>query len=1230
MALPFLLSRAEIAVAQSADGVKTPSLTEAALKTDELAGLSASDTLSGNGTAAGYMLKHGGILPGSLNVRVNGTPQHLNRDFWLDAGAGTLYFAKPISHTDTISIYYRYQESKDGTGSRLAVPGLQFNFGATGVNLLYGSNAFSASGNGFDVSTYGLGLNSRFDRKGLSGYSGMFFYSNTQKSANPLTQLDKSVAVNGPAPEAGNDHLITQSLTLQTGSLSLHGDYQDVGKNFTGFQALRGNAGNDKSLLDRLTQMESEKGVKRAGFGLGLNFGPQSRKAGTLSFDVTQLQDGNGSINQQMASLEAGAFHFHYANRDVSDQFTQFSGLRESDKTQWAQEKGVKTSHMDFGLNFNGKKGASLGGLNFATMQFGDKDGGLTNSLWALNTNQFGVQMFRRSADKAFAHIASLSVADKTELALQIYRQYNPTATAQQVTDADRARLTSEAGLKRDGMRFDAALGKKGAFAFGQTSVRDAQVGSDGAVSDANAFQRDSLSLNTGKLSLNWMRRKTDSGFSRLADLSDIEKNMVALDIRRQFNLSTTLADVTQKERDQIAKEAGLARNALQALMKLNRTDTLEFNNFSIASESADKTQPDNKGAIRRQSLSFTGRKVQFSLLDQTISDNFARLTDLSDIEKAQFGNEHGLRKQQVALTIQVNKLTKLGYNQMRLGASPDAVAAAGAAAQKSSSDPNAATLAAQNGLKRQSVTLETKGFSLTSNSASTDKNFTRSADLALPDADKAQIESERGFQRSDLTAKFDLLKWLNLTTYHYKSDNPTDKVGRETYKDVLTLLPLKLLGISFQRDADITRSDDKKNGTEHSLLNVNKDFGKGMLFQYYRDINNTYAQDVTSQSADTKYMRFEVGKGKPNTLLFEKKDIGMEDGKYENTVNLNVHVKPAKSLALNFTKLDVDRDEKNPDETTDALDLEWQATKAFAVVAGFSNKDTTNDQDVKAISVGLKGEPIKNFTVTAKFDELHNVSQNTKDVADISISNAKPISFGPVQNLTVTARYASLNDKRVLQNETMTGRATFKLWKNDVVLDYGGYTKEDATSTITRVYSFTTDQNPKNWFHGSFLYKSRTLVDGEEKLIRRFTADARLSKLTSLVYTFGTLPEDDKGNMTPLTTADFSLKQAFGGHQSLSLFYRSSNNETTKITQRSLGFGLDGKFAHNSKYELGFSLDTNGIADNYRRSRHFRIALNHQYSATHSLTLSADFGKFDGQGIVNDFQTNLEFRREF
>jgi len=62
-------------------------------------------------------------------------------------------------------------------------------------------------------------------------------------------------------------------------------------------------------------------------------------------------------------------------------------------------------------------------------------------------------------------------------------------------------------------------------------------------------FERENLALNTKQFILAYTTRKTDAAFSRIADLADIEKNNLALDIRRQFDFDAKMEQVTQKDR---------------------------------------------------------------------------------------------------------------------------------------------------------------------------------------------------------------------------------------------------------------------------------------------------------------------------------------------------------------------------------------------------------------------------------------------------------------------------------------------------------------------------------------------------------------------------------------------------------------------------------------------------------------------------------------------------------
>ncbi len=1103
------------------------------------AGQSCSEMIRGNGGRLGYALSHGNILTDTLSLRVGGRLLKSGEDYFLDPDSGALYFSASIRPSDSISAYYRYEDGPGAARASLGMPGLHLNFGeATSFGLNFGTSL----GDGTSTSLYGMNLNSKFGGGGLSTYQGLAYFSNMTATTNLKLDGTKpgTKAAGKPDPALGSlNHLLTQNLNAQSGLLRAYADFQDVGKNFSGFTALKASAANDKNMLARLTQLEGEKGIKRVGFGFGLGLNSKRKTPDGFSFDLSQIQDDKGSINRQTFGFLSQNLHFNYATRAVSEKFNQFKGLQEADKTQWEHEKGIQTSKLGFGLNFgSSKKGAAPGTFDFASLNFKDKTGSLSH---------------------------------------------------------------------------------------------------------------ESVKLDSGAFSLGYSSRKTDKAFTRSADLADSEKNALALDIRREFDPDANLTQVVQKDRDQIGKEAGLTRDFLNVKMllgKVGKSGFLTFNHLDLAQLEGSKAK-NTLGALHRYQFGYSGKTLQFNLLDQTIDNHFTRLTDLSDVEHAQFANEHGLAKRQFGLAWQLNKLTKFNLTDLRVGAVADTIKDALAAAQKDTLSQQAAARTASAGLSREHLGFETKGITLNANIATTDKDFNRSADLAMTDADKHTVEAERGYKRSDYTAHFAAIKGLNFDGTLLSANDAADHLSHDTHKFNLQYAINKVTGLSYTDDSDIATSKGLRNGTEHSLLTFNEGFSKGYLLNLFRDQSATFANGVEKQGSTIDSLHFETPKANANGLSFDEKRLSYTDNRYENSTNLNVHVKPSSQLTFSYSRSEIDRGQDGtttetlttpiattaavaPSEATDSFDLQFQANKQFAIIAGASQKDTTDNKDGDTLKFGLQGQPTRNFTVAATFNEIHDKARNTKDVADFAISNAKPFALGMVKDITFTARYASLNDQRKLQNETMTGRAAWKILKNEFLLDYSGLTKPDGTSTVNRLYQFTTDPNPKKWFHAGFLYKVRTLTTGEDKLIRRFTADWRFAKATNFVYTYGTLPEDDKGNLTPLTTADVAFKHAWRSTLTSQLFYRLSDNQATKVATSSLGIGVDTVLSKTVKFGLAYSKDINGQAGKFDHSDHLHVSLDHQINSDHFLTVSAEIRSHDSHNLQDEIQTNLDFRAKF
>ena len=429
------------------------------------------ETLRGTGAKAGYLLTHGNVLPGSVFLTIGGLPQKINADYWLEAGSGSIYFANPVRSGDSVQVTYRYVDGADPVQNAL-LPGLRFSLGKSlNLGLMYGAAA--SNGAGLNISTYGLSLNSAFGAGKRSSLSSLFYVSNSQRSLNEVMPLGASgsAAQNKTSgQEAGSDHLFVQDLNAQAGGLLFHADYQDVGKKFNGFSTLRSNLAGDKAGLDKLTALEGERGIQRMGFGFGSSgAGAATGKptTGGLQLNWNQISDEKGRISQEAAGYESSAFHVQFASREVGKTFQSFNGLRDAEKDQWKREAGLKTETLGFGFNFGPQRAKSpVSGLNFSSQKFGDISGELKRDTLQLTSGSFGLQMLNRSSDSGFKRLNDLSDADKTTLALDLYRQFDSGAKAEQVTAGDRAQIGHDAGLTRSALHADFGFGKDGRLEF--------------------------------------------------------------------------------------------------------------------------------------------------------------------------------------------------------------------------------------------------------------------------------------------------------------------------------------------------------------------------------------------------------------------------------------------------------------------------------------------------------------------------------------------------------------------------------------------------------------------------------------------------------------------------------------------------------------------------------------------------------------------------------------------
>jgi hypothetical protein len=105
-----------------------------------------SEVLRGNGTRAGYVLSNGGIIPNTVSITVGAKSLRANRDYYLDAANGSLFFAEPVRRSDSIRVSYRYIEGQNGSRSPMALPGLSLNLRGGSLNFAYGISSAGPNG----------------------------------------------------------------------------------------------------------------------------------------------------------------------------------------------------------------------------------------------------------------------------------------------------------------------------------------------------------------------------------------------------------------------------------------------------------------------------------------------------------------------------------------------------------------------------------------------------------------------------------------------------------------------------------------------------------------------------------------------------------------------------------------------------------------------------------------------------------------------------------------------------------------------------------------------------------------------------------------------------------------------------------------------------------------------------------------------------------------------------
>jgi hypothetical protein len=165
--------------------------------------------------------------------------------------------------------------------------------------------------------------------------------------------------------------------------------------------------------------------------------------------------------------------------------------------------------------------------------------------------------------------------------------------------------MAKEKGLKRLGFSMDnVQLGGLG-FSNSYRTVGNEKGG----------IKWSDFGINAGSLTLNYKSQQVGERFDRFNDLAETN-------------------------REQLAREAGLTRQAMDVAWKLG-FGALSYSTSAI-------TDTASKG-INRTDLKFTGSKFNFNMGNQVVEQGFNRFSSLNDVQAGQWGREVGLKRNWMA-----------------------------------------------------------------------------------------------------------------------------------------------------------------------------------------------------------------------------------------------------------------------------------------------------------------------------------------------------------------------------------------------------------------------------------------------------------------------------------------------------------------------------------------------------------------------------------------------------
>lgn len=572
----------------------------------EIGGKSSLDIVRLDPTSLSQPLRNGGVLPNSEVVELEGRTLKRGVDYSMDYASGAVMLARMPKSGSTMRVSYRYDASRpQPAGGSLVggVNGYTFNL-MSGATMMLGLGMTERLADGTVLSSNLYGMRNSFGLKG-GGLTGL-----TVLSERKRVQADSPFGSEGKKAETetGKSRAILQNLNASALGGKFEASYQDVQKNFSGFQAFRG-AGYENAFVD---QLQKEKGLKR----ISLGFTGIGSRAFNLRNGFQTIEDSKGKITWRSLGFDAGPLKMDWSATKVDKEFQRFGDIREADREQLAKEQGMTRQSLVGSLSLKG----GTAGFTSSTVT-DDKEKSLVRRRFSFNSKRFTLGYSDQTIDKQFGRFQSLR-------------------------EPDAGQLAREAGLSRRTYTLDVLPGNRFLTAMNLTagSLRSEEGSYDAAgmlvSGDGWRFER--------------FQRGTSGKFASAGAMTDAEMLDNERIIGRMYD--TTDAPIKPEDKGAFLSTVGVERQATRLSIQPSKGVDASLEELKLQGE---------KGGGTVKTVRIGGGKFSFFMREQDLSRQFVEVGQLLEFERNKLGVTPGLRKSDLAISAQLGKNRSVSFAQM-------------------------------------------------------------------------------------------------------------------------------------------------------------------------------------------------------------------------------------------------------------------------------------------------------------------------------------------------------------------------------------------------------------------------------------------------------------------------------------------------------------------------------------------------------------------------------------